>query len=131
MKSATRATATRPLVHGQESVTEQPDLFDTAPAPPDPLVGLAVRLTGRRCSCGSRLAVIAVGAGPHAASLECARCETFRGWLPKAMHEFLAEIVRNFGHPTAPVRIGHGSNSTSHIKQTGREKHRTRQASEQ
>jgi hypothetical protein len=120
MKGVTRVTAALPprlLVHGQEGVTKQPDLFGTAPAPPDPLIGLAVRLTGLRCRCGSRLAVIAAGAGPHAASLECSRCETFRGWLPKATHDFLTEIVRNFGRPTTPIRVGHGSRAKTSTDQ--------------
>jgi hypothetical protein len=95
------------------------DLFrETASAPTCSLIGLAVRMTGHRCSCGSRLAVIAAGA-EHIASLECARCETFRGWLPPATHAFLTEIVRNFGRPTVPIRIGRGnSHSNAFIKQT-------------
>jgi hypothetical protein len=108
------------------------DLFrETAPAPTDSLIGLAVRMAGHRCSCGSRLAVIAVGAGPHGASLECSRCECFRGRLPQAAHTFLAEIVRNFGRPTVPIRMGRGSHSTSLSKQNRRAPHQTKQHNEQ
>ncbi len=101
----------------------QLDLFPgkSAPAPIDPVIGLAVRLTGLRCSCGSRLAVIAAGVGPHVAGLECSRCECFRGWLPKATHAFLTEIIRNFGRPAAPIRIGRGSRATNPDKQTAKE----------
>jgi hypothetical protein len=66
-----------------------------------PLVGMRIRL--RRtfdvpcCACGETVVAIAQGAGPHAASLRCAACERQRGWLPRALTEFLLEMIRLFG----------------------------------
>ena len=47
-------------------------------------------------------------AGPHLAALHCARCEGFRGWLPRTAHQFLIEIVEQFGRPDTPITIGRG-----------------------
>jgi hypothetical protein len=59
---------------------DQFDLFQTAPVEPKPYAsigGLTVHLD-KHCRCGSTIAVIVEGKGPHAAALQCPRCETFR-----------------------------------------------------
>jgi hypothetical protein len=51
------------------------------------------------------MVIFDVATGPHAALLRCAQCDRFRQWLPRAAHEFLREVVRQFGRPTEPVKI--------------------------
>jgi hypothetical protein len=93
-------------------MTIQFDLFTTpsdlpcraAAAPTDPVQGISVRLSDR-CQCGSCDAVIGEGKGPHRASLFCSRCERHRGWMANEAHAFVAEVVKKFGKPTAPIRI--------------------------
>jgi hypothetical protein len=82
----------------------QPDLL-TAPAPPDPLLGLLVQLPDRPCACGSELAVTGPGKAMHALSLRCAECEKHRGWVGQQTHRFLAETVNKFGTPPEPITI--------------------------
>src|SRR5262245_22020583 len=48
----------------------------------DVLVGSHVRATP--CVCGTDVAVIGPGNGPHAHSLRCIHCNRHRGWLSKA-----------------------------------------------
>jgi hypothetical protein len=71
-----------------------------------PLVGLRIRMKRTIdtpcCGCGETVVAIGPGAGPHVASLHCAACERHRGWLPKALTEFLTETIRRFG----PLRDG-------------------------
>jgi hypothetical protein len=66
-----------------------------------PLVGMRIRLKRTIdvpcCACGETVVVIGQGAGPQAACLRCASCERHRGWLPKALFEFLLEMIRLFG----------------------------------
>ena len=69
----------------------------------DVLLGLAVELPDH-CHCGSTLAAIEAGVGPHCAGLRCA-CGRHRGWLATAAHKFLTETVRRFGRPTEPIQI--------------------------
>jgi hypothetical protein len=77
--------------------------------PTAPLVGLLIRMQRTidvPCSvCGETDVVIGLGAGPHAASLHCASCSRHRGWLPKLVRDFLAEVVRLHGWPTDPITI--------------------------
>lgn len=80
------------------------DLFPETLPPPDPLHGLVVRVPSA-CRCGGTTATINKGAGPHAASLRCAKCETHRGWLSHTSHRFILEIINKFGRPTAPITI--------------------------
>ena len=69
--------------------------------------GLVVRLPAA-CRCGSEVATIAAGAGPHAAALRCLRCERHCRWLSHQEHQFIAEIVAKFGRPIAPIAIRRG-----------------------
>jgi hypothetical protein len=66
-----------------------------------PLIGMRIRLTRTIdvpcCQCGETVVVSGQGTGPHAACLRCASCDRHRGWLPKALTEFLAETIRLFG----------------------------------
>jgi hypothetical protein len=84
------------------------------PAPPHPqsiagaradqLHGLSVQLSDK-CRCGSSVAIIGEGKGPHRAALFCNRCEQHRGWMPNEAHAFLSEVVRIFGTPKTPIRV--------------------------
>jgi hypothetical protein len=74
-----------------------------------PLAGLRIRLKRTidvPCgACGETVVVIGQGAGPHAASLHCGSCDRHRGWLPKAITEFLREMISLFGWPPEAITI--------------------------
>jgi hypothetical protein len=69
----------------------------------EPLEGLKVRLLDV-CSCGSAVALIGAGAGPHCASLHC-RCGKHRGWVSTEVYKFLMAVLKKFGRPSVPVVI--------------------------
>ena len=73
----------------------------------DPLIGLAVQLPDA-CRCGRDVARIGPPVGPHLAELRCARCNRHRGWLPRVAHQFLLEVVTQFGRPDTPICIRRG-----------------------
>jgi len=80
----------------------QLDLF----RPVDPLVGLRVRLEraiDQHQPCHDNVAEICIGCGPHAYAVRCATCGRFRGWLPKAIAAFIAEVIRTCGTPDEPL----------------------------
>jgi hypothetical protein len=81
-----------------------PDLFPESLPPADPLYGLAVTMPSH-CRCGAFAAAVGESVGPHAAALRCARCGAHRGWLARAEHAFIAEIIREFGTPSTPIVI--------------------------
>jgi len=83
-------------------VSAQLNLFRETGAS-DVLLGLAVELPNL-CHCGSILAAIEAGVGPHRAGLRCA-CGRHRGWVSTAAHKFLTETVKRFGRPTEPIGI--------------------------
>jgi hypothetical protein len=93
-------------------MTMQLDLFTAQSDPPrqlaavptDCLDDLAVRLADA-CQCGSHIAVIGEGKGPHRASFLCGRCDRHRGLMGNEAHAFVASVVRKFGKPTKPIRI--------------------------
>jgi hypothetical protein len=89
----------------------QHDLFGATPEERDPLVGLAVQLPDT-CRCGANVARIGPPVGPHLAELRCASCGRHRGWLPRAAHQFLSEIVNKFGRPDTPIAIRRGRGET-------------------
>jgi hypothetical protein len=64
-----------------------------------PLVGLRVHLKRTidvPCAeCGD--SVVTISADPHLPTLHCACCGRHRGLLPKALADFLLEMVRLFG----------------------------------
>jgi hypothetical protein len=87
----------------------QLNLFaEPSPAPTDPLIGLAVRLPHDPCRCGTNVAEIGPGKGPHLASLSCRACGAHRGWISHTTHEFLTAIVNKFGCPETPIVIQRG-----------------------
>jgi hypothetical protein len=88
--------------HIQGSFHVQLDLFD-AVAPADPLSGHAVRLPDTCSKCGHLVAIVGPGKAPHAASLLCRACGLHRGWISRANHTFLNEIINKFGAPTEPI----------------------------
>jgi hypothetical protein len=80
------------------------DLFpDTAP-PADPLIGRAVCIATACFRCGTNVALINPGRGPHAAELRCRNCDAHRQWLSHTDYEtiarFFAEFENQFGAPT-------------------------------
>jgi hypothetical protein len=74
---------------------------DTAP-PAVPLTGRAVSLATVCWRCGTNVALINPGRGPHAAELQCRNCNT-QQWLSYADYEtivrFFAAIENEFGAP--------------------------------
>jgi hypothetical protein len=56
-------------------------------------------------ACGRTIVVIGNGACPHVASLHCANCDRHRGRLPKAVADFLLEMISRFGRPTDVITI--------------------------
>jgi hypothetical protein len=72
-----------------------------------PIAGLRIRLkrTNPCGNCGHTIVVIGRGVGPHVAALHCAHCDRHRGWLPKAVVEFLLESIRCFGRPSEVITI--------------------------
>jgi hypothetical protein len=74
-----------------------------------PLIGLRIRLERTidvPCGvCGHTFVVIGKCAGPHVASLHCAGCDRHRGWLPKAIADFLVGTIRRFGWPSEAIII--------------------------
>ena len=91
-------------------MTKQFDLFgDAEPVPAEPkprssIAGLRVHLD-QHCRCGATIAVIVEGKGPHAAALQCPRCDVFRQWLPGKVCEFLSKLVALTGRPAEPIEI--------------------------
>jgi hypothetical protein len=73
------------------------------------LTGLGLRLertTDVPCGvCGQSVVVIEKGDSSHVASLHCASCDRHRGWLPKAISEFLAATISRFGWPPEAITI--------------------------
>jgi hypothetical protein len=88
---------------GWRSMNTVVDLFpDTAP-PADPLIGRAVCLATVCWRCGTNVALINPGRGPHAAELRCRNCDAHRQWLSHANHtsiaSFFAGFENEFGAP--------------------------------
>jgi hypothetical protein len=85
-------------------MSEMLDLFpDTVPSA-DPLIGRAVCIATVCWRCGTNVALINPGRGPHAAELRCRNCDAHYQWLSHAAHQaiakFLAEIGNQFGAPS-------------------------------
>jgi hypothetical protein len=76
----------------------QLDIFIEAP-PPTPLAGRRAVLEGDRCRCGGVTTIVGDGTPPHIASLACASCGRFRGWLSKQEHDAILKIVSTFPIP--------------------------------
>jgi hypothetical protein len=57
----------------------------------------------RTTCCGSNVAAIHPGRGPHAAELRCADCGAHRGWMPAEAHTFLNQMAARFGAPSEPI----------------------------
>jgi hypothetical protein len=66
-------------------------------------VQLDRRIDQRTTCCGSNIAAIHVGRGPHAAELRCADCGAHRGWLPQEAHSFIQKTAARFGAPSEPI----------------------------
>jgi hypothetical protein len=83
------------------------------------LMGLRVkfdRAIDAPCAMSGHTAVkVGQGAGPHAASLRCVGCDRHRGWLPKAVADFLLELITRFGRPSEAITI-----RNSEIRASGR-----------
>jgi hypothetical protein len=53
----------------------------------------------RMTCCGSNVASVHCGRGPHAAELRCANCGAHRGWMPKKAHAFLIQTATTPAEP--------------------------------
>ena len=75
----------------------------------DILIALQIRLARTidiPCAeCGETAVAIGSSAGRPVAALRCSCCERHRGYLPKAIADFLVTAVDKFGRPTAPITI--------------------------
>jgi hypothetical protein len=89
--------------HIQSRPRAQLDLFDGAAMSTDPLCGLTVKLPDTCSNCGDLVTIVGPGKPPHAASLLCRACGLHRGWISRANHTFLNEIINKFGAPTEPI----------------------------
>jgi hypothetical protein len=80
-----------------------PDLFPETTPPADPLMGRAVSLAHVCWRCGTNIALINPGRGPHTAELRCRNCDAHVQWLGRADYQeiakFFAEIGSLFGAP--------------------------------
>jgi len=86
---------------------DQYELFPPCPeasAPHGALDGLTVHLD-RHCRCGSILAVIHQDRGSYVCAVRCPACDRFRHQLPRAILEFLLELVAQCGRPNEPIEI--------------------------
>jgi hypothetical protein len=103
-RCATATTAAAFTIENTEFVTgHQLNHLEQATSNADSLLGLTVQLPDL-CRCGSSLASIEAGRGPHHAGLRCA-CGRHRGWVSGASHKFLTEAVKRFGRFTEPIQI--------------------------
>jgi hypothetical protein len=69
-----------------------------------PIVGLVVDLQDA-CACGTNLAVIGAGSGPHLASLRCQACDHHRGWVSRQSYNFLTKTTEQFGRTDEPIKV--------------------------
>ena len=106
--SAVNAAATH-QVDPPPATASQLDMFGAGP--PDPLIGLAVRLPDTCTKCGGAFARIGPGKAQHKASLHCQTCDHHRGWVSRASYNFIAKTVAAFGRPTEPILVRRGSST--------------------
>jgi hypothetical protein len=85
---------------GKARRSSQPDMFHNA----DPIVGIEINLP-RHCQCGHDILHVGPGRGAHRASLQCARCGRYCGWLSHIVAKFLSELIEHFGRPISPVQV--------------------------
>jgi hypothetical protein len=73
------------------------------------LIGLPIKLErtidGPCAVCGETAVIIGPGTGPHVAALRCICCDRHRGWLPKAVADFLMATIAQFGLPAEAITI--------------------------
>jgi hypothetical protein len=83
----------------------QADLFGQQPST-NPLFGLKVKPPNSCRRCGAPVAIVGVGKGPHVASLVCKSCGSHGGWLSRANHTFLNEVIdKNGAPPREPIAL--------------------------
>ena len=56
-------------------------------------------------ACGQTVVAIRKCASPYVGKLHCANCNRHRGWLSKAIADFLVETIRRFGRPLEAITI--------------------------
>jgi hypothetical protein len=78
-------------------------MADLLGSEPSLRVQLDRRIDQRTHCCGSNIATIHIGRGPHAAELRCADCGAHRGWMPQEAHAFIKKTAEKFGAPTTPI----------------------------
>ena len=82
----------------------QLNMFAAVPVDETTLVGLAIALPEQCSRCSGNDAVIGAGRGPHKASIMCV-CGRHLGWMSIATFNFIAETIRQFGRPSAPISV--------------------------
>ena len=77
-----------------QSVSFHPqlDLFGPSSSA-DPVLGLAVQPANACRHCDDAVAIVGPGKGPHAASMCCRSCGCHRGWLSRANHTFINNLI--------------------------------------
>jgi hypothetical protein len=85
-------------------VSAQLTLFDSTVSSTS-VIGLEVKVPWQPCRCGAVTATIGSSAGPHHASLHCARCDNFRGWLCAESYRFINAVIDEFGRPDQPITV--------------------------
>jgi hypothetical protein len=107
-----RALGRLPFHDGIKPIGEVPmsgkqfGLLATAPSTSTTLVGLTVRLdrdTDRDRPCCENRAIVGSTKGMHHASLTCANCGSFRGWLSAEAADFITGTRAKFGAPQTIV----------------------------
>jgi hypothetical protein len=73
----------------------------------DVLTGLQIKLARTNdvpcAECGET--AVAIGSNAGIAGLRCICCDRHRGWLPKAIADFLVAAIDHFGRPTVPISV--------------------------
>jgi len=84
-------------------MTNVVDLFGNPTA-----VGIKVKLArdfDGTNPCHGNIAVIYPGKAQHAGEFRCAACGAHRGWLSRAMRDWILETVSRFGAPSEPIIV--------------------------
>jgi hypothetical protein len=78
------------------------------------ITGLTVELpTPCRTCRRSFIATIGMGNDQHPASVRCKACNVHRGWMSHETHNFIVEIIKNFGILTSPIAMRLGEEAAS------------------
>jgi hypothetical protein len=74
------------------------------------LIGLKVKLcrpVDVERPCCLNICTISAARGPHAGELRCDGCGSHRGWVSKAICDFITTTAARFGAPREPIIVRH------------------------